>query len=62
MIAETIDRDERPLTEAERDCLRAIAPVTHAELAMLLGISPARVQQLEDRAVKKIFQALRTAV
>ncbi len=61
MIAESIDRDERLLTEQERDCLRAIAPVTHAELAKLLGISETRVQQIENRAVKKIAQALRTA-
>jgi parallel beta-helix repeat protein len=49
---------ERPLRARELRRLRAIAPVTHQELARLLGISAARVQQLEAQALKKIRAAM----
>jgi DNA-directed RNA polymerase sigma subunit (sigma70/sigma32) len=49
---------ERPLRARELRRLNAIAPVTHQELARLLGISAARVQQLEAQALRKIRAAM----
>jgi DNA-directed RNA polymerase specialized sigma subunit len=49
---------ERFLTKPELAALRLVAPVTHRELGVLLGISETRVIQLEQRALRKITDAL----
>lgn len=40
------------------DLDRLTAPLTHREIALILGISHGRVEQLEKRAIKKLRRIL----